>query len=61
MTPWDRLRSIPNVATALKPGVTLETLQHQASQMSDNEAAQRLNTARTTLFQSIHRRSRTAA
>lgn len=61
MTPWDRLRSIPDVATALKPGVTLDTLQHQANQMSDNEAAQRLNTARTRLFQSIHRRSRPAA
>jgi len=61
MTPWDRLRSIPGAAQYLKPGVTLNALQHQASQISDNVAAQRLNTARTRLFQSIHRRSRPAA
>ena len=61
MTPWDRLRAVPNAQQFLRPGLTLDDLQHQAGQISDNEAAQRLNRARTKLFQSFHRRSRPAA
>jgi len=33
MTPWDKLRSIPGVEHCLKPRLTLDTLQHQASQI----------------------------
>jgi transposase InsO family protein len=61
MTPFEKLKSLPATITGLKPNVTLENLGHSASQMSDNQAAQQLNTARTQLFQSIYRRSKNAA
>lgn len=61
MIPLDRLKSLPKAADFLKPSVTLESLSIIANQMTDNQAAQRLNTARTQLFQSIFRRSKTAA
>lgn len=61
MTPLDRLLALPSKTRVLKPGITPESLQQHAAQMSDNQAAQQLNAARTQLFQSIHRRSRTAA
>jgi transposase InsO family protein len=60
-TPFDKLTSLPPQLRPLKDGITLESLQQQARQLSDNQAAQQLNAARTKLFQSIYRRSRTAA
>lgn len=61
MTPLDRLKALPQANTYLKHGVTLATLSAVAAQMTDNQAAERLNAARTQLFQSIFRRSKTAA
>ena len=39
MTPYDKLRSLPDAAGYLKPGVTFTCLDATASRMSDNEAA----------------------
>lgn len=61
MTPLEKLASLPKVERFLKPGVTLDALWKQARAMSDNEAAERLNRARSQLFQSINKRSRKAA
>jgi hypothetical protein len=61
MTPWDRLQSIPDYPTHLKPELTARTLQHQASAISDNDAARHLQQARKRLFLSINRRSKLAA
>jgi len=61
MTPYEKLKSLGNAETFLKPGVTFEQLDRTAAAMSDNEAAERLNEARKKLFQSINRRSRHAA
>ena len=61
MTPYEKLKSLGNVAAFLKPGVTLEQLNQTAAAMSDNEAAEQLNQARKKLFQSINRRPRQAA
>ena len=61
MTPYAKLRSLPNVAACLKPDITLPQLDNIAASMTDNEAALQLNQARTKLFQSIHRRSKRAA
>jgi len=61
MTPFEKLKSLPNAAGYLKPAITLQFLAHSAAKMSDNHAAQRLNNARTKLFQSIFRRSKSAA
>lgn len=61
MTPFEKLATLDNVQQHLRPGVTLETLRRQAASMSDNDAAARLNEARSQLFLSIHKRSRHAA
>jgi hypothetical protein len=61
MTPYDKLKSLPSANGFLKPGITFEQLDALATTLSDNEAARRLNEARTRLFQSVHRRSKHAA
>lgn len=61
MTPLEKLASLPDAESFLKPGVTLDALREKARTMSDNEAAERLNKARSQLFQSINKRSRKAA
>lgn len=60
-TPYDKLKSLPNAESFLKPGITFQQLDQTATAFSDNEAAQRLNEARKRLFQSIVRRSKPAA
>ncbi len=61
MTPWERLKSIQNYQIHLKPGITPQMLEHEAQAMSDNEAAARVQKARSLLFQSINRRPKSAA
>ena len=61
MTPYEKLKSLPNAAQYLRPGVTFDRLDAIAGALSDNEAAQRLNEARTALFQTLNRRSKRAA
>lgn len=61
MTPYDKLKSLPEAADYLKPGVCFEDLDRRATAISDNEAAERLNEARNKLFKSIQRRSKHAA
>jgi hypothetical protein len=61
MTPWERLKTIPNYEAYLKPGITSQSLEQQANAMSDNDAAKQVQQARKLLFQSINRRSKSAA
>lgn len=61
MTPYEKLKSLPEAHRHLKPGITFEQLDAIANQCSDNEAAQRLNQARAELFQLINKSQRTAA
>jgi len=61
MTPYEKLKSFPNAEQFLKKDITFERLDAQAHAMSDNDAAQRLNTARATLFKTIFNRSKSAA
>ena len=61
MTPYEKLKSLPKPTQFLKPDVTFEQLDAQATAMSDNDAAQRLNDARAILFKIIFNRSKTAA
>ena len=61
MTPYEKLKSLPKPKQFLKLDVTFKQLDAQATTMSDNEAAQRLNNARTILFKTIFNRSKTAA
>ena len=61
MTPYEKLKSLDSAETFLKSGITFQQLDVQAHAMSDNEAAQRLNDARTILFKTIFNRSKSAA
>jgi transposase InsO family protein len=61
MTPYDKLKSLPNASKFLKPGETFQKLDAFAKDISDNEAARQLNSARSALFQSIANRSQSAA
>jgi len=61
MTPYQKLKSLDLDEQYLKRGITFKQLDAQACAMSDNEAAQRLNTARALLFKTIFNRSKTAA
>jgi len=61
MTPYDKLKSLHEAKRFLKPGIGFEQLDAQATAMSDNDAAQRLNDARAILFKTIFNRSKTAA
>ena len=60
-TPYEKLKSLPEATRYLKPGITFQQLDAIATECSDNEAAQRLNNARTTLFQFINKSQPTAA
>jgi len=52
-TPYEKFKSAPNASDCLKPGITFEQLDAQASMMSDNDAALALNNARKKLFKNI--------
>jgi transposase InsO family protein len=54
MTPYDKLKSLPDAKQYLKPGNTFEQLNDIALAISDNEAAQLLNEARKQLFKTVH-------
>ena len=53
MTPFDKFKSLPEAHTFLKSGVTFSDLDALALSMTDNEAAERMNKARTKLFEKI--------
>jgi len=61
MTPYEKFRSLPEAESYLKKGITLEKLDALAAECSDNDAAQRLNEARTKLFQFINKTQQRAA
>jgi len=53
MTPYDKLHSLPNAERYLKAGVTFEQLDSTASQLSDLQAWDQMQKARTQLFDTI--------
>jgi transposase InsO family protein len=61
MTPFDKLKTLTPATFNLRHGITLDSLERQAAQMTDNQAAKSLTDARSKLFRSIHRRSKPAA
>ena len=61
MTPYEKLKSLPKTEQFLQPGITFAQLDAQATAVSDNDAAQRLNDARAILFKTIFNRSTKAA
>jgi transposase InsO family protein len=61
MTPYEKLKSLPLAKQYLKHDISFKQLDTQAKEISDNEAAQRLNDARAVLFKTIFNRSKAAA
>lgn len=53
MTPYEKLKSLPDAAACLKPGISFDQLDAVAAEMSDNDAARVLNQARDRLLASI--------
>ena len=56
MTPYDKLKSLPNAKDYLKLGLSFEILDKIAYRISDNQAADQLQKARRKLFKTIHGR-----
>ena len=53
MTPYEKLKSLPNATCYLKPGMTFKHLDEMAHKISDNVAAEQLQKAKIKLFQTI--------
>ena len=53
MTPYEKLKSLPDAEQYLKPGVTFEKLDAIAAKQSDLDAWQQLQKARSRLFDTI--------
>jgi transposase InsO family protein len=58
MTPYEKLKSLPDAQTYLKAGITFEYLDDIANAITDNEAARRLNQARNRIFRAVSERER---
>jgi len=61
MTPYEKLKSLPDAKQYLKPGITFKRLNDIALAVSDNEAAKQLNEAREKLFKTIHEQDQQVA
>ncbi len=53
MTPYDKLKSLPDAESYLKPGVTFEALDKIVLEKTDMQAAEELRKAQKTLFNTI--------
>jgi transposase InsO family protein len=60
MTPYEKLKSLPNAEAYLKPGTDFKQLDEIAYRISDNEAARQMNEARKHLFNAITEQERVA-
>jgi len=54
MTPYEKLKSIPNSEHCLKPTLSFAILDQVAYEITDTQAAERLQKARKQLFKTIH-------
>ena len=54
MTPYDKLKSLPDAQQYLKAGITFKGLDDISKAMTDNEAADFLQQQRSILFKNIH-------
>ena len=57
MTPLDKLASLPDVVKSLREGITLADLHQLARALTDVQAAEELNEARTALFRRVPART----
>ena len=56
-TPYEQLKSLPQVETYLRSGITIDELDAIANQMSDNKFVERMVKARSNLFKQTDRYS----
>lgn len=61
MTPYEKLKSLPNAAQYLRQGTSFEEMDAIAYAISDNDAAQRLTQAKAELFHYINKAQSPAA
>ena len=61
MTPFEKLRSMPDAEACLRPGVTMQQLEDAAMRVTDNEMAELLLKERRKLFKPIMRSLQKAA
>ena len=54
MTPYEKLKSLPNADQCLKPSLSFAILDKVAYEITDNQSAKRLQKARKQLFKTIH-------
>jgi hypothetical protein len=55
MTPYERLRSLPDAEQYLKEGFTFEKMDLFAKEKSDNECAEEMMKAKEKLFEEIRK------
>jgi transposase len=60
MTPYEKLKSLPDAKTYLKPELHFEILEQQAMEMTDNACAELLQKERNTLFNQIFEQNKRA-
>jgi hypothetical protein len=60
MTPYEKLKSLPNAKTYLKADFHFEILDVQAMEMSDNACAELLQKERNELFNQIFEQNKRA-
>ncbi len=61
MTPYDKLKSLPDSDGYLKPGTTFEKLDEIILSISDNEAVKQMNEAKHKLYKSIFEQKQSVA
>ena len=55
LTPYEKLKSLPNWQTYLKPGITPELLERKSKELSDNQSALKMQKAKSKLFKNFTR------
>jgi transposase InsO family protein len=59
MTPYEKLKSLANAASFLKPGVTFAQLDEDSTAMTDNQAAALFTSQRDKIFKHIFKQTKT--
>jgi hypothetical protein len=60
MTPYEKLKSLPQAEKFLKPGIRLESLERRARRMSDTASGQKMRQAKAVLLRAVKLESPTA-
>ena len=54
MTPYEKLKSLPHAESYLKPGLSFQEIEKIACSITDNQAAEQMNQAKSKIFQTIN-------